>query len=85
MNGLAIAGMVCSIVGVVMCWLWFVGLIVALLGTTFSHVSLAGIKRTGEAGEGFAIAGIAVGWVGVALGLVSVIGWTNGPGGPFWW
>jgi hypothetical protein len=83
-NGLGIAGMVCSIVGVVTCWILFLGLIVSVIGVTLSHVAHAAIKRERQAGEGFAIAGIAVGWVGVALGLIMIIMVANGPG-RFWW
>ena len=63
-NGLAIASMVLGI-----CWVYWIGSILALI---FGYVARGQIKRTHRKGDGMAIAGIVLGWVGIA-GLVAVI------------
>ena len=50
-NGMAIAALVCAVLGL--------GPIAAILG----HVARRQIRETGEQGDGFALAGIIVGWV----------------------
>ena len=39
------------------------------------HVSLAQIKKSGQAGRGFAIAGIAAGYTIIGLWILSTLGW----------
>ena len=56
-NGFAIASLVCSIVA---CG---VG---SVLGIVFGHIARRQIRRTGEGGNGLAIAGMVIGYVGVA-------------------
>jgi hypothetical protein len=62
-NGYAIASLVCGIV-----WIWGIGSILALV---FGYSAKAQIDRSGgrEGGRGLAVAGIVLGWVGVA-GLI---------------
>jgi hypothetical protein len=57
-NGLAIASMVLGII-----WVWWVGSILAVI---FGHVALRQIARDGKQGRGMAIAGLVLGYVGVA-------------------
>ena len=65
-NGLAIASMVLGIV-----WLYWLGSVLALV---FGYVARRQIRERGESGDGMAIAGIVLGWVGVGIiGLVAVI------------
>ena len=64
-NGLAIASMVLGIV-----WVYWVGSILALV---FGYVARKKIKETGQRGVGMAIAGIVLGWVGVASLIVVII------------
>ena len=42
-------------------------------GAIMGHISLGQIKRTGEKGYGMALAGVIVGWVGVALAVIGVV------------
>jgi hypothetical protein len=58
-NGLAIASLVCSLVGFVACG------VPAILGVVFGHVARGQIQRSGgrEDGEGMALAGLIVGYV----------------------
>ncbi|SDD15114.1 DUF4190 domain-containing protein [Glycomyces harbinensis] len=62
-NGLAIAAMIMGIVGVCNP--------ISILGLIFGMVSKRQIAERGEQGEGFATAGIVLGWIGVA----SVVFW----------
>ena len=58
-NGMAIASMVLGIV-----WIYWIGSILALI---FGYVARAQIRRTGQGGDGMAVAGIVLGWVGVGV------------------
>jgi uncharacterized protein DUF4190 len=57
-NGMAIASLVLGIL-----WLYWVGSIMALV---FGYVAQQQIRQRGESGGGIAIAGIVLGWIGVA-------------------
>lgn len=65
-NGLAVASLVLSILGFILV-LPFVG---SLAGAIMGHVSLNQIKVSGAGGRGLALAGIIVGWAGVAIAAV---------------
>lgn len=65
-NGLSIASLIASILGVIGV-LPFVG---SLAGAIMGHISLGQIKSTGESGRGMALAGVIVGWAGVAMWVV---------------
>jgi Domain of unknown function (DUF4190) len=75
MNGLAIASMIISILGF--------GPIGAIMG----HIARKQIQETGEQGDGFALAGIIVGWVYtgiyalVCCGWLVLVGMVGGSGG----
>jgi len=79
-NGLAVASLVTSIVGVflgiplaIFC---FLGLLIPVAGAVLGVVSLNQIKRTHQQGRGLAIAGIAVGSATAGLLLLIMIGLT---------
>ncbi len=61
-NGLAVASMVCGIVGICTC-------VLSILAVIFGHVALSQIKKSGgvQKGRGMAIAGLATGYSGLAL------------------
>jgi peptidyl-prolyl cis-trans isomerase B (cyclophilin B) len=61
-NSMAVASLICAFV-------------MAPLGIVFGHVALSQIRRTGEEGRGFAIAGLAIGYVATALGILFIILW----------
>lgn len=63
-NGMAVASMVLGIL-----WLYWVGSILAVI---FGYIARKQIRERGESGGGMAVAGIVLGWVGVAT-LVAVI------------
>ncbi|RRS01833.1 DUF4190 domain-containing protein [Glycomyces terrestris] len=62
-NGMSIAALVCGIVGACSP--------LGILGLIFGTIAKRQIRETGEAGEGFATAGIVLGWIGVA----SIVFW----------
>lgn len=64
-NGMAIASMVCGIL-----WIYWIGSILALI---FGYIARKQIRERGESGNGMAIAGIVLGWIGIAT-LVLMIG-----------
>jgi ABC-type multidrug transport system fused ATPase/permease subunit len=66
-NSLAIASMVSGIVGV------FITIIVpSILAVVLGHMSLRQMRQTGEKGQGFAIAGLILGYVMLVLAFVFV-------------
>lgn len=65
-NALAVAAMIVGIL-----WLYWIGSVLALV---FGYVARAQIKRSGEAGNGMALAGIVLGWIGVGILVLLVIG-----------
>jgi hypothetical protein len=60
-NSVAMWALVCSIVGLFTCFL------LSPIGALLGHIARRRIRRTGEAGDGLAVAGIVIGWLGVAL------------------
>lgn len=68
-NVLAIVSMIASIVGFV----WILPFIGSLAGIIMGHISLSQIKRTGDKGRGMALAGVIVGYVGLALVILGTI------------
>lgn len=62
-NGLAIASLVCSLLG----WLCGIG---PILGLVFGFIALNQIKQTGQGGRGMALAGIIIGAVAIVAGIV---------------
>ncbi|MBA2539144.1 MAG: DUF4190 domain-containing protein [Deltaproteobacteria bacterium] len=60
-NGMATAGMICGIVGIVLCWFPFLGLIAGLLGIVFGAIGMSRAGRLGNLGKGAAITGLVCG------------------------
>ncbi len=59
-NGFAVASLVCSIATTMLCGIG------SILGIVFGHVARHQIKRTGEGGSGLALAGLVLGYLGLA-------------------
>ena len=83
-NGLAIASLVCSLLGLATC------AATSILGVIFGHLAKSQIKQSGEEGEGMALAGLIVGYIGLAIfalialfyfGLIALIVGTSGTSG----
>jgi len=66
LNIMALVGFILSVSGVA------TGITV-IPGIVLSHIGLSQIKRTGESGRGFALAGLIVGYCVVGLSAVAVI------------
>ena len=65
-NGLAIASMVLGIV-----WIYWIG---SILAVVFGHIALRQIKRSPyQTGQGMAIAGLVLGYVGLAILTIVVV------------
>jgi hypothetical protein len=74
-NVLAIVSLIASIAGIVI--FWFIG---SVVGIICGHISMNQIKKTGEEGRGLALAGLIVGYIGIALSIIAVIAviaWTT--------
>ncbi|MGC7098987.1 DUF4190 domain-containing protein [Amycolatopsis lurida] len=67
-QGMAVAAMICSIVGLVAC-----GGILSIVGLVLGHISYNKAKRGEAGGQGMALAAIIIGWVVVGLLLIGVI------------
>jgi hypothetical protein len=65
-NGMAIASMVLGIV-----WIYWIGSILALI---FGYVARKQIEEHNESGGGMATAGIVLGWVGVGVLTIVLVG-----------
>lgn len=69
-NGLAIASMVVGLF-----WMWWIGSVLAIV---FGHVALGQIARNGQSGRGIAIAGLVLGYIGLATLLFTLLAVTVG-------
>ncbi|MER6666501.1 DUF4190 domain-containing protein [Amycolatopsis japonica] len=67
-QGMAVASLVCSLIGLLMCF-------PAILGIIFGHIALSKAKRGEAGGQGMAQAGMIIGYVVTALWLIPVILW----------
>jgi hypothetical protein len=63
-NGLAIAAMILGILGFFTCG------VTSVLALILGHVASGQIKRTGENGQGMALAGIILGWILTGLWIL---------------
>jgi Domain of unknown function (DUF4190) len=64
-NGLAVASMVLGIL-----WIYWIGSVLALI---FGYIARSQIRERGEAGDGMAIAGIVLGWVGIGIVFLVIV------------
>jgi hypothetical protein len=64
-NGLAVASLVLGVV-----WIYWIGSILALI---FGYVARKQIRERGDSGDGLAIAGIVLGWVGIGIVVIVMV------------
>jgi len=67
-QGMAIASLVCSLVGIFLC-------IPSILGIVFGHIAYSKAKRGEAGGQGMAQAGMIIGYVIVALWTIPFLIW----------
>ena len=67
-NGMAIASLVCGILG----WVGF-PVVAPILAVIFGHVARGQMSRTGEGGGGMALAGLLLGYINLALSLAALV------------
>lgn len=73
-NGLAIAAMVVSILsGIGAVSLCGVGGIFGIAGAIMGHIARGQIRRQNQDGDGFALAGIIVGWIAFAVAILAIV------------
>jgi hypothetical protein len=72
-NGMAIASLVVSIVGVLGLCGYGLGGYVGAVGAILGHVARRQIRERNENGDGMALAGIIVGWVATGLALLATL------------
>lgn len=68
-NVLAVISMIASIVG----FIWLLPFVGSLAGVIMGHISLRQIRQTAEGGRGMALAGLIVGYVGLAFFVIGAI------------
>lgn len=66
-NSLAVASLVCGVAQ------FLVPLPASILAIVFGHIARGQIRRTGEKGDGLALAGLALGWAEVVLAIIVVV------------
>lgn len=81
-NGMAIAAMVVSIVGMAgMCAWGPLSIVVSPVGAILGHAAKRRVKATGESGDTMAVVGIVLGWIGLGLSILMLAGYIA----LFWW
>jgi hypothetical protein len=66
-NRLAVASLVCALA------VFVFPLPTSILAIVFGHIARGQIRRTGEKGDGLALAGLALGWAEVVLAIIVVL------------
>jgi hypothetical protein len=74
-NGLAIAALVVSCVGVLGLCVYGLGGCIGAIGAILGHVARRQIRERGEGGDGMALAGVIVGWIATGLFVLAGISW----------
>jgi hypothetical protein len=67
-NGLAVAALICGVAQIA-----FLGPLVGIPAIILGHVARSRIRQTGEQGAGMALAGLILGYIGLALTVLFVI------------
>ena len=67
-NGLAVASLVCGLVG-----LFLVPVLAPLLAVIFGHIARGQIRNSGAQGGGMAVAGLVMGYIGLAFALIGFL------------
>jgi hypothetical protein len=69
-NGIALAGFIVALVGLVLCWVAIVGWAICAVGVILSAIGWSGAKKAGGRNKGLAIAGVICGALGIVIGVL---------------
>jgi len=72
-NGLAVASLITSVAGLATFLCYGFGIAAGVVGAIIGHMARRQIRSTGQDGAGLALAGIIVGWIATAIGVVGVL------------
>ncbi|MEV4631400.1 DUF4190 domain-containing protein [Micromonospora sp. NPDC049523] len=72
-NGMAVASLVVSIVGVLGLCGYGLGGYLGIVGAILGHVAKRQIRERGESGAGMATAGIIIGWITTAIAVIATV------------
>ncbi|OLR90482.1 DUF4190 domain-containing protein [Actinokineospora bangkokensis] len=72
-NGIGTGGFVCGLLGLILFWFSFVGIILAIIGIALSGVGISKANKGQANNKGLAIAGLVCGVVGLALFVIVVL------------
>lgn len=72
-NGMAIAAMVVSLVGILGLCGYGLGGYIGVVGAVLGHIAKRQIRERGESGDGMALAGIILGWIATAIAVIATI------------
>lgn len=67
-NTLAVVSLIASIAGVT-----FLPIVASITGVITGHMARRQIRETGEGGDGMAVAGVVIGWIGVGIAAIGII------------
>jgi hypothetical protein len=73
-DGMAIAALVVSCVAALGLCAYGLGGLLGIPGAILGHVARRRIKVSGANGDGLALAGLIVGWIATAIGVVAIVG-----------
>ena len=71
-NGIAVAAMVVGICAIVLCWIPFLDLVLAILAIVVAVIGMRRASRLAGLGQGMAVAGLVTGIVGLLIDLLVV-------------
>lgn len=71
-NGLAVAGLVCGVIGLVFFWTFWLGIILGILGVIFGAIAMSRARAWAMPGRGMGLAGVICGGVAILFSIVWV-------------
>jgi hypothetical protein len=73
-DGMAIAALVVSCIAALGLCAYGLGGVLGIAGATLGHIARGRIRASGAGGDGLALAGVIVGWIAAAIGILAVVG-----------
>jgi hypothetical protein len=73
-DGTAIAALVVSCVAALGLCAYGLGGVLGIAGAVLGHIARSRIRASGAGGDGLALAGVIVGWIAAAIGILAVVG-----------